>query len=644
MRNILKIADTTTVQFVRQGTFHYVEQVSEDANLRFGNAISSYLTAEAFYMTGGLITEVNVGDEIYYYREYDVDNEFNPITPPVQELIGIFTVTRCEKSKKTYTFYAYDNISKLNVDYSYRLAELKTNSAFPMALPDFLDDIETFMANLGVTVNVSTLRSHSASSSSISYFYSQGITVANILCNFAELESCYLKCRPTGEIDFTSFTTTASYQTNYWHNSDRYIIAPSDQVTYTGTAVINGQSQTVTLFPVFYKQDGLTKEDYFIAPFKHFSIYNMNRSKGYGKFWTKLPTTPQVYGTYLVTNNMVYEYTAFGGSDILSIASGINAFHDILNTVITPFTVRLFPFRNPFGAGSILPHITDINDTRFKSLVMKMEWTDSEVILSCANSEIYHDDQFKNYGTDDITQTLSTKVNTLEETINGKVSKSGDTMTGELVVQDAPVSVQDTVYSRSDLPSSTQYRYVQFLDKARNILGAIRSVLTSAGRSGVYVYGTNGNTNNAVGLYVDPDGTPSVTLSAPSAWLEQLGLGTSGALPVTVAQGGTGATTTEGVKNAFDPFRNATSITSNASLNDFYVQGVYYSGSSAITNSLSNCPVSGSGFTMLVMMLDTASSASSRRVQVIFAGQDIYVRRRDTSAWTSWYRFTGTAV
>ena len=177
---------------------------------------------------------------------------------------------------------------------------------------------------------------------------------------------------------------------------------------------------------------------------------------------------------------------------------------------------------------------------------MKMEQTDFEVILTCSGAEKYYDDSSKNYDVAEETTSLSVAVNDLKESLNGKVSKLGDTMSGELVVQNAAVSVQDTVYGRSDLPPSTQYKYFQFLDKARNLLGAVRSVLTNTGRSGVFIYGTNGNVANGIGLYVEADGTRVLSLSDAALWLNQLGLGTSGVLPVTIAQGGTGATSAAG--------------------------------------------------------------------------------------------------
>ena len=68
MRNILKINDSTTVQLVKSGSFRYVQQVCEEGvGIRFENVFSSYIEAEAFYMSGA-VTEVSEGDVLYYYQ------------------------------------------------------------------------------------------------------------------------------------------------------------------------------------------------------------------------------------------------------------------------------------------------------------------------------------------------------------------------------------------------------------------------------------------------------------------------------------------------------------------------------------------------------------------------------------------------
>ena len=82
-----------------------------------------------------------------------------------------------------------------------------------------------------------------------------------------------------------------------------------------------------------------------------------------------------------------------------------------------------------------------------------------------------------------------------------------------------------------------------------------------------------------------------------------------------------------------------TAIAANTDLDSLTTQGLYGSGSSAITNSLSHCPISGMGFAMLVI-----NKGSGLVVQTIFVGISIYSRSRGSTSWGSWYSFTGTVV
>lgn len=81
-------------------------------------------------------------------------------------------------------------------------------------------------------------------------------------------------------------------------------------------------------------------------------------------------------------------------------------------------------------------------------------------------------------------------------------------------------------------------------------------------------------------------------------------------------------------------------INSGDDLNDYTTPGIYRSDTSSITASLLNIPeIFSSGFSMLVfnMLLVT-------NVQVIFAGNNMYMRRSNTGGWQSWYKYTGTVI
>ena len=83
-----------------------------------------------------------------------------------------------------------------------------------------------------------------------------------------------------------------------------------------------------------------------------------------------------------------------------------------------------------------------------------------------------------------------------------------------------------------------------------------------------------------------------------------------------------------------------TEIQSGDDLNDYTMPGIYRSTSSSITASLLNMPeIFGSGFAMIVFIM-----SSSTNVQVIFAGNNMYMRFSNSGGWQSWYKFTGTVI
>lgn len=88
-------------------------------------------------------------------------------------------------------------------------------------------------------------------------------------------------------------------------------------------------------------------------------------------------------------------------------------------------------------------------------------------------------------------------------------------------------------------------------------------------------------------------------------------------------------------------FGKTTAIPAKADLNLYVEPGVYGSGSSAITNSLLNCPDKGAGFVMIV----TDATGTGRAVrQVILGLYRIYYRGNTTGGWHSWYVIAGEQI
>ena len=91
--------------------------------------------------------------------------------------------------------------------------------------------------------------------------------------------------------------------------------------------------------------------------------------------------------------------------------------------------------------------------------------------------------------------------------------------------------------------------------------------------------------------------------------------------------------------NAIDWFDNGTSIPSNADLNNYTTQGMYYSANETTSTSLTNCPTTGN-FKMYVFQ----RTGSSVIDQLILGRSSMYLRGTNSSGtWSSWTTFASQA-
>lgn len=128
------------------------------------------------------------------------------------------------------------------------------------------------------------------------------------------------------------------------------------------------------------------------------------------------------------------------------------------------------------------------------------------------------------------------------------VLKAGDTMTGALTVK-SNVILDSTTQAIGTRPqSSIADRYVRFRDKNGLQLAALQDVFMNNGDVGFELVSsrTNNDTyySNFLRMIVDENGNAGVYVNVPQSWRSALGLGTNGAFPLTIAQGGSGNTAT----------------------------------------------------------------------------------------------------
>ena len=111
-----------------------------------------------------------------------------------------------------------------------------------------------------------------------------------------------------------------------------------------------------------------------------------------------------------------------------------------------------------------------------------------------------------------------------------RVAKSGDTMTGNLIVtNNAPIRSIDTTITVGISPSQGHISSgMQFGDKDGTLFGYCRPIYFSDGRLGVTMsaYRTIGSStlSNVFGVFVNDSGNPVVYTSAPAAWRSALGV------------------------------------------------------------------------------------------------------------------------
>lgn len=98
----------------------------------------------------------------------------------------------------------------------------------------------------------------------------------------------------------------------------------------------------------------------------------------------------------------------------------------------------------------------------------------------------------------------------------------------------------------SGTESATRAWFLYCQDKDGDLAGFFSANHTATGRGSVAIAASNISNgsvvSNALELRMEQDGTRSVAFTSPTAWRDALGLGTSGILPITIAQGGTGQT------------------------------------------------------------------------------------------------------
>ena len=137
--------------------------------------------------------------------------------------------------------------------------------------------------------------------------------------------------------------------------------------------------------------------------------------------------------------------------------------------------------------------------------------------------------------------------------VDEKVSKTGDTMTGLLTIENSDpgdtVALKSTTYDKDVTPASGLIHpcSVALRDKDNSAYGFVRAFQSSNGQYGIRIYSMSRNDDlNELQMTFNANGNRVINVvDAASAWRLALGIGdASGDFPITLAQGGSGQTGT----------------------------------------------------------------------------------------------------
>lgn len=95
---------------------------------------------------------------------------------------------------------------------------------------------------------------------------------------------------------------------------------------------------------------------------------------------------------------------------------------------------------------------------------------------------------------------------------------------------------------------------------------------------------------------------------------------------------------TGSISKILNAFESAETIPENTNMNNLITPGCYYSPNSARTSTLANYPLSGAGFSLIVL------KQSDYVWQIAWQGQYMVARGQSSGSWQKWKRFTGTEI
>ena len=290
--------------------------VNSGQEFTIGSAFSDYIEAEIWADPGGSL-QITAGDALTLYRQDDAGTRTQ---------VGIFYAEKPTRTKRnSYKITAYDNMSKLDTDFS---GWLHANQAqFPKTIWQL---VQLACQRAGVTLASSSLPING--SYSVQAFYADDLTCRQIISWAAEAAGCYAHMNADGKLQFLTYTDKRS----------------------TVKITPDGASNSTA-----YYADSLSYEDYTVKAIEKVQIRQSDSDVG-----VIYPDSTTATNTYAVQGNLLL--TTGTEANLKSVVQ--NLYNVLKNVTYTPCKVSV-PSSSGLACGQIV-HVKDARGREFDTYLM----------------------------------------------------------------------------------------------------------------------------------------------------------------------------------------------------------------------------------------------------------------------------------
>lgn len=319
-QSVLRLKDGTELtggaagNAIKSITLHTAVNAGQEFTI--GSAFSDYIEAEIWADPGGSL-QITAGDALTYYRQDDAGNRTK---------VGVFYAEKPTRTKRnSYKITAYDNMSKLDADFS---GWLHANQAqFPKTIWQL---VQLACQRAGVTLASSSLPING--SYSVQAFYADDLTCRQIISWAAEAAGCYAHINADGKLQFLTYTDKRS----------------------TAKITPDGASNSTA-----YYADSLSYEDYTVKAIEKVQIRQSDSDVG-----VIYPDSTTATNTYAVQGNLLL--TTGTEANLKSVVQ--NLYNVLKNVTYAPCKVSV-PSSSGLACGQIV-HVKDARGREFDTYLM----------------------------------------------------------------------------------------------------------------------------------------------------------------------------------------------------------------------------------------------------------------------------------